>query len=104
MWSASSPDGQFWVHPRGSEHFDWNAAGVWATAVGTVLLAAFTGLLAWTTNREVTATHQLANEAERDRLLRDRPLVVITALDMSAFAEKEDADGVQIGMRGEVRR
>jgi hypothetical protein len=54
--------------------FDWNAAGVAGTAVGTVLLAGFTGALAWTTSGDVRATWELARLTREDQLARERPL------------------------------
>jgi hypothetical protein len=60
--------------------FDWNAAGVAATAVGTVLLAGFTGALAWTTSGDVRATWELTRLTREDQLARERPLVIVQAV------------------------
>jgi hypothetical protein len=57
--------------------FDWNAAGVAGTAVGTVLLAGFTGALAWTTSGDVRATWELARLTREDQLARERPLIIV---------------------------
>jgi hypothetical protein len=59
--------------------FDWNAAGVAGTAIGTVFLAGFTGALAWTTSGDVRATWKLAQLTREDQLARERPLVLVQA-------------------------
>jgi hypothetical protein len=59
-------------------HFDWSLAAVAGTAVGTVLLAGFTGALAWTTSGDVRATIRLADATQEDQRARDRPIVAVT--------------------------
>src|SRR5262245_17059696 len=59
--------------------FDWATAAVAGTAVGTVLLAGFTGSLAWVTSGDVRATWELANLTREDQLARERPLVIVQA-------------------------
>lgn len=44
------------IYGQESETIDWELAGIVGTALGTTLLAAVTGVLAYTTWRDVTAT------------------------------------------------
>lgn len=46
--------------------YNWEVAGVFGTALGTVLLAAATGALAWTTSEDVRATWVLAEVAREE--------------------------------------
>jgi hypothetical protein len=71
--------------------------------MGTVLLATFTGALAWTTSREVSATRQLAEEAQQDRRLRDKPDVVVVSVGNEAFAPKGDGSAAQAIYRATVQ-
>jgi hypothetical protein len=62
----------------GTAHaFDWSTAAIAATAVGTVLLAAFTGALAWTTSGDVTATWELADLTRREQAHREKPHLAV---------------------------
>ena len=62
----------------GTAHaFDWSTAAVAATAVGTVLLAAFTGALAWTTSGDVTATWELADLTRKEQASREKPHLAV---------------------------
>jgi hypothetical protein len=73
------------------EGFDWELASIFGTAVGTVLLAAATGFLAWVTRGEVVASRQelelsrqelelsrTAYQASTRPILLDAPLDVFT--------------------------
>ena len=60
----------------GEEEFDWDLAAVFGTAVGTTLLALATGVLAFWTLQEVSATKELAALSRRDQQLRERPVVI----------------------------
>lgn len=64
-------------HGIAFSHFDWSLAAVAGTAVGTVLLAGFTGALAWTTSGDVRATIRLADATQEDQRARNRPIVVV---------------------------
>lgn len=70
-------------HGLGFRHFDWSLAAVAGTAVGTVLLAGFTGALAWTTSGDVRATIRLADTTQEEQRARDRPIVAIRLLDIT---------------------
>jgi hypothetical protein len=47
------------------ERFSWELASIFGTALGTTLLAAATGWLAWSTRSEVRATQDLAELTRR---------------------------------------
>jgi hypothetical protein len=56
--------------------FQWELASLFGTALGTTLLAASTGALAYSTWSDVRATWQLADLTKRDQDERARPLVI----------------------------
>jgi hypothetical protein len=56
--------------------FDWQLASVFGTALGTTLLAAATGWLAWSTRSEVRATQDLAELTRRQQAAGERPVVI----------------------------
>jgi hypothetical protein len=58
------------------EAFDWDVASIFGTAVGTTLLALATGVLAYTTSRDVSATVEIARLTKEDQDLRNRPIVL----------------------------
>lgn len=60
-----------------SVRFEWELASVFGTAVGTTFLAVVTGILAWSTARDVAATERIAHDGELDRQDRIRPTVLI---------------------------
>jgi hypothetical protein len=60
-----------------SDHFDWSLAAVAGTALGTVLLAGFTGALAYTTSGDVRATWVSVELTREELAIRDRPTVVV---------------------------
>lgn len=64
-------------HGVSVHHFNWSLAAVAGTAVGTVLLAGFTGALAWTTSGDVRATIRLADATQEEQRARDRPIVAV---------------------------
>jgi hypothetical protein len=57
--------------------FDWTLASVFGTALGTTLLAMFTGALAYTTSGDVRATYELAALTRAEQEMRDMPIVVV---------------------------
>ena len=59
-------------HGVSLRHFNWSLAAVGGTAVGTVLLAGFTGALAWTTSGDVRATIRLADSTQEEQRARNR--------------------------------
>ena len=59
------------------DEFDWTLAAVTGTAFGTIVLAGFTGALAWTTSGDVRATWELARLTLNDQQARDRPVVIV---------------------------
>jgi hypothetical protein len=59
------------------DEFDWSLTAVANTAFGTVVLAGFTGALAWTTSGDVRATWELAELTRKDQEERTRPHVLI---------------------------
>ena len=65
------------AHGISVHHFSWGLAAVTGTAVGTVLLAGFTGALAWTTSGDVRATIRLADATQEEQRARDRPIVAV---------------------------
>jgi|tagenome__1003787_1003787.scaffolds.fasta_scaffold20971959_6 hypothetical protein len=99
----AAPDGHFLSNPRGSHAFEWDVASIAATAVGTVLLAAFTGALAWTTSGDVSATWELADLTRQDQISRDRPVVVIVGITRPATRSSADGSGVQCFQRAVVQ-
>jgi hypothetical protein len=56
--------------------FDWELASIFGTALGTLLLAGATALLALVTSRDVTATEDLARTARDERRDRFRPMLI----------------------------
>jgi hypothetical protein len=60
-----------------SKGFQWELASVFGTALGTTLLAAATGALAYSTWGDLRATWQLANLTKRDQDERERPVVLV---------------------------
>src|SRR5947209_2206160 len=69
----------------GATHgFDWDLAAVAGTSFGTIVLAGFTGALAWTTSSDVRATWELAKLTERDQAERERPVVLLTGTQFGA--------------------
>ncbi len=71
----AAPHGEFLADPRGGHTFEWSTAAVAATAAGTVLLAAFTAALAYTTSGDVSATWELARLTRADQISRQTPIV-----------------------------
>lgn len=63
------------------EGFDWELASLFGTAVGTVLLAAATGLLAWMTRAEVVASRQELALSRTAYQASTRPILVDAPLD-----------------------
>jgi hypothetical protein len=59
------------------EGFRWELAAVFGTALGTTLLSAATGALAYSTWSEVGATWELAQLTRRDQDERVRPIVLL---------------------------
>jgi hypothetical protein len=59
------------------EQFSWELASIFGTALGTTLLAAATGWLAWSTRSEVRATQDLAELTRRQQAASDRPVVML---------------------------
>lgn len=57
--------------------FQWELASIFGTALGTTLLAAATGALAYSTWSDVRATWQLADLTKRDQDERERPVVLV---------------------------
>jgi hypothetical protein len=62
----------------GSPHtrFGWELASIFGTALGTTLLAAATGWLAWSTRSEVRATQRLAELTREQYAASERPVVL----------------------------
>jgi hypothetical protein len=60
-----------------TDEFDWSVAALASTAFGTVVLAGFTGALAWTTSGDVRATWELAELARKDQEERVLPCVLV---------------------------
>jgi hypothetical protein len=80
----------------GAEGFDWELASIFGTALGTTLLAAVTGALAYTTSGDVRATWELARLTSRDQEARERPVVVLTSAvwnpdDQWVYAGEQDS-------------
>lgn len=65
------------------DHFAWNLAALGGTGIGTVLLAGFTGALAWTTSGDVRATVRLADATQEDQRARNRPIVAVHVIEVS---------------------
>jgi hypothetical protein len=57
--------------------FEWDLASIFGTALGTTLLAAGTGALAYSTWSDVRATWELAELTKRDQDERERPTVLL---------------------------
>ncbi len=70
-------------HGVSFHHFAWSLAAVAGTAIGTVLLAGFTGALAWTTSGDVRATIRLADATVEDQRARDRPIIVARPVEVN---------------------
>lgn len=68
-----------WVvgHVGSDGAFNWELAAIFGTALGTTLLAATTGGLAYLTGRDVSATRELARLQSADQLARERPTVLL---------------------------
>jgi hypothetical protein len=88
------------AHGLAWTHFDWNLAAVAGTAIGTVLLAGFTGALAWTTSGDVRATWELARLTREDQVSRERPLVLVSI--SSYIAGRAEAGAWGDSERGKV--
>jgi hypothetical protein len=58
------------------ETFSWEIASIFGTALGTTLLAAATGWLAWSTRSEARATQELAALTRRQQTASERPVVL----------------------------
>lgn len=92
------------------EGFDWELASIFGTAVGTVLLATATGLLAWVTRGEVVASRQelelTRQELELSRTAYQastRPILLDAPLD-TFTVEKEIPIGMYPIEQGVPRR
>ena len=59
--------------------FRWELAAGAGTAFGTVVLAGFTGALAWTTSGDVRATWELADLTRDEQAARIRPAILVWA-------------------------
>jgi hypothetical protein len=59
------------------EDFSWEIASIFGTALGTTLLAAATGWLAWSTRSEVRATQDLAELTRRQQTASERPVILL---------------------------
>jgi hypothetical protein len=66
------------------QSFNWETGALASTAFATAALAAFTGLLAYTTRIDVSATWELARQGEIEQKRRDRPAVVVTSFDFAS--------------------
>jgi hypothetical protein len=64
------------------EGFDWELASIFGTAVGTVLLAAATGFLAWVTRGEVVASRQELELSRSAFQASTRPILLDAPLDV----------------------
>jgi len=92
--------GQFAARHEG---FDWELASLFGTAVGTVLLAAATGLLAWMTRAEVVASRQELELSRTAYQASTRPILLDAPLD-TFTVEKEIAFGMFPIEQGVPRR
>jgi hypothetical protein len=75
--------------------FDWELASIFGTALGTTLLAAMTGALAYVSSRDVSATRDLAELTREDQARRERPVLLMTSAE---FGEQT------FSLSGEPRR
>ena len=66
----------YWATEAGKP-YNWDVAAVFGTALGTVLLAAATGALAWKTSEDVRATWQLADLTRKDHENAERPILLV---------------------------
>jgi hypothetical protein len=92
--------GQFAARDEG---FDWELASLFGTAVGTVLLATATGLLAWMTRAEVVASRQELELSRTAYQASTRPILLDAPLD-TFTVEKEIAFGMFPIEQGVPRR
>jgi hypothetical protein len=92
--------GQFAARDEG---FDWELASLFGTAVGTVLLATATGLLAWMTRAEVVASRQELELSRTAYQASTRPILLDAPLD-TFTVEKEIAFGTFPIEQGVPRR
>jgi hypothetical protein len=67
--------------------FDWTLASVFGTALGTTLLAAATGALAYSTWSDVRATWQLADLTRLDQESRIRPTVLLLSVEVAGGSD-----------------
>jgi hypothetical protein len=81
--------------PHG-ERFSWELTAIWGTALGTTLLAAATGWLAWSTRSEVRATQDLAELTRAQQVASERPVVIQGP---SGFSGSPDAGYLQVTLR-----
>jgi hypothetical protein len=75
----------------GNDGFDWELAAVFGTALGTTLLAATTGGLAYLTARDVSATRELAQLQRDEQVAGERPTVL---LHTAAYSTRVEAAGI----------
>ena len=68
---------------EGWDHFNWEVASIFGTALGTTALAAFTGALAFATSGDVRATWRLAELTQEDQEARQRPMVMALSTQLS---------------------
>jgi hypothetical protein len=81
-------------HFAAREHgFDWELAAIFGTAVGTTLLAAVTGALAYTMSGDVRATWELARLTQRQQQESERPIVLLQRAQWHAFPEPKSSRG-----------
>jgi hypothetical protein len=79
-----------------NEGFQWELASIFGTALGTTLLAAATGALAYSTWSDVRATWRLAELTKHDQDERQRPIVLL----LGANYEGSEAGGnLKISLR-----
>jgi hypothetical protein len=81
--------------PHG-ERFSWELASVFGTALGTTLLAAATGWLAWSTRSEVRATQDLAELTRAQQVASERPVVIA---ERSSFSGSPGSGLVEVTLR-----
>lgn len=62
--------------PHG-EDFGWEVAAVTGTGFATLVLATFTGMLASSTSRDVSATQELARLAQEERDAANEPYLIV---------------------------
>jgi hypothetical protein len=76
-----------WIGAPHDKTFSWELASIFGTALGTTLLAAATGWLAWSTRSEVRATQDLAELTRRQQAASERPLLLARVLGWSGVPE-----------------